>query len=99
MLVVFGGVAGLEACVDASEDMKVPAAKTHTLFDVWLNICPDQGSRTIRTEEAVPITLARLRPLVVKSGAKGKASPAVTGAAGAGAGTAAATGGGGAAGK
>jgi hypothetical protein len=75
LLVVFGGVAGLEACVDASEDMRVPAAKTHTLFDVWLNVCPDQGSRTIRTEEAVPITLAQLRPLIVKSGAKGKAPP------------------------
>lgn len=79
-------MAGLEACVDASEDMRVPAAKTHTLFDVWLNVCPDQGSRTIRTEEAVPITLARLRPLIVKSGARGKAPPVAASAVAAGGG-------------
>jgi len=72
MLVVFGGVAGLEACVDAAEDLDLPAGKTHTLFDKWLNVCPDQGSRTIRTEEAVPITMARLRPFIVKSGRKEK---------------------------
>lgn len=29
-----------------------------------LNICPFQGSRTIRTEEAVLISLARLSPFV-----------------------------------
>lgn len=80
LLVVFGGVAGLEACVDASEDMRVPAAKTHTLFDVWLNVCPEQGSRTIRTEEAVPITLARLRPLIKRSGAKAKETAAAAAA-------------------
>ncbi len=68
LLVVFGGVAGLEACVEAAEDLALAADKTHTLFDVWLNVCPDQGSRTIRTEEAVPITMARLRPFIVQSG-------------------------------
>ena len=29
-----------------------------------INVCPYQGSRTIRSEEAVLITLARLRPLL-----------------------------------
>lgn len=29
-----------------------------------LNTCPHQGSRTIRTEEAVLISLARLRPFI-----------------------------------
>ncbi|GAB5031411.1 nucleic acid-ob-fold-like protein [Nannochloropsis oceanica] len=72
LLVVFGGVAGLEACVEAAEDLDLPAGKTHTLFDKWLNVCPDQGSRTIRTEEAVPITMARLRPFIVKSGRREK---------------------------
>ena len=27
----------------------------------YLNVCPDQGSRTIRTEEAVLIALSALR--------------------------------------
>jgi hypothetical protein len=31
---------------------------------VRVNICPFQGSRTIRTEEAVLISLARLSPFV-----------------------------------
>jgi hypothetical protein len=32
-----------------------------------LNTCPFQGSRTIRTEEAVLITLATLSPLVARA--------------------------------
>lgn len=68
LLIVIGGVAGLEATVRATQDIGVSEAQTHSLFDVWLNVCPDQGSRTIRTEEAVLITLARLRPLIRASG-------------------------------
>lgn len=51
-LVVFGGPAGLEAA-----DPVAPA-----LFDAWVNTCPGQGSRTIRTEEAVLVSLAVLQP-------------------------------------
>jgi hypothetical protein len=32
-----------------------------------VNICPYQGSRTIRTEEAVLITLSRLSPFISKN--------------------------------
>jgi len=32
-----------------------------------VNICPYQGSRTIRTEEAVLITLSRLSPFIAKN--------------------------------
>ena len=32
------------------------------MFDVWVNTCPGQGSRTIRTEEAVLVSLAALQP-------------------------------------
>lgn len=58
-LVVFGGLAGIEAALEADEVLMVdnPAL----LFDFYLNTCPDQGSRTIRTEEAILITLAELR--------------------------------------
>jgi hypothetical protein len=51
-LVVVGGPAGLEAA-----DAGAP-----TMFDAWVNVCPGQGSRTIRTEEAVLIALAALAP-------------------------------------
>jgi methyltransferase len=66
-LIVFGGIAGIEECVDADESIKVSGSQSRTLFDVWLNICPYQGSRTIRTEEAVMIGLAKLSPFLTKS--------------------------------
>ncbi|KAG7373792.1 putative RNA methyltransferase [Nitzschia inconspicua] len=66
-LIVFGGVAGIEECVDADESLKVSGSHSRTLFDVWLNVCPYQGSRTIRTEEAVIISLAKLSPYLLKS--------------------------------
>ena len=34
------------------------------LFDMYLNTCPKQGSRTIRTEEAILVSLAALRPKI-----------------------------------
>jgi predicted SPOUT superfamily RNA methylase MTH1 len=61
-LIVFGGVAGIEECVDADESLKIPGSQSRKLFDMWVNTCPYQGSRTIRTEEAVLITLCRLSP-------------------------------------
>eukprot|EP00970_Alexandrium_tamarense_P020182 scaffold14940_cov200-Alexandrium_tamarense.AAC.2 len=67
LLIVFGGVAGIEECVDADESMTLPGEDSKKMFDVWVNICPYQGSRTIRTEEAVLITLSRLSPYIVKN--------------------------------
>lgn len=61
-LIVFGGVAGIEECVDADENLRLAGKDSKVLFDMWINVCPYQGSRTIRSEEAVLITLARLRP-------------------------------------
>ncbi|TKS84764.1 putative methyltransferase C9orf114 -like protein [Collichthys lucidus] len=59
LLVVFGGLQGLEASVDADQNLDVtdPSA----LFDLYLNTCPGQGSRTIRTEEAILVSMAALR--------------------------------------
>lgn len=48
LLVVFGGLQGLEASVDADENLDV--TDPSVLFDLYLNTCPSQGSRTIRTE-------------------------------------------------
>ncbi|XP_037548171.1 putative methyltransferase C9orf114 homolog [Nematolebias whitei] len=59
MLVVFGGLQGLEASVDA--DLNLDATDPSLLFDMYLNTCPSQGSRTIRTEEAILISMAALR--------------------------------------
>ncbi len=47
-LVVFGGVKGLEASLDADPDLRVEDPSL--LFHHYLNTCPGQGSHTIRTE-------------------------------------------------
>ncbi|KAG9230632.1 putative RNA methyltransferase [Amylocarpus encephaloides] len=68
LLIVFGGVAGLEvAFKNDSELQKLPVAVVEEVFDRWVNVCPGQGSRTIRTEEAIWIGLAGLRKLVVEN--------------------------------
>ncbi|XP_071321314.1 putative methyltransferase C9orf114 homolog [Trachinotus anak] len=59
LLVVFGGLQGLEASVDADQNLDV--TDPSVLFDLYLNTCPGQGSRTIRTEEAILISMAGLR--------------------------------------
>ena len=66
MLVVFGGVAGLEAAHKADDALqKMGVLEAGKLFDYWVNLCPGQGSRTIRTEEAVWLGLMGLRGVVV----------------------------------
>ena len=60
-LVGVGGPSGLEAADRVAE----------ALFTHWVNTCPGQGSRTIRTEEAVLISLAALRPALDRGGALG----------------------------
>ena len=34
-LIVFGGVAGIEECVDADESIKLPGSQSKQLFDMW----------------------------------------------------------------
>lgn len=58
MLIVFGGLLGLENAVENDENLTVDDPSL--LFDHYFNVVPQQGSRTIRTEEAVLITLAAL---------------------------------------
>lgn len=65
LLVVFGGLQGLEASVDTDQDLDV--ADPSLLFDLYLNTCPSQGSRTIRTEEAILISMAGLRPKITEA--------------------------------
>ncbi|XP_031433269.1 putative methyltransferase C9orf114 homolog isoform X1 [Clupea harengus] len=59
MLVVFGGLSGLEASVETDDNLDV--SDPSSLFNLYLNTCPSQGSRTIRTEEAILISLSALR--------------------------------------
>ena len=66
VLLVFGGPRGLEyAAMNDPElsEMGIGSGKTRELFDHWINVLPFQGSRTIRTDEAVFIALTDLRRL------------------------------------
>lgn len=59
LLIVFGGLQGLEAALECDEALSVE--EPSLLFDHYLNTLPEQGSRTIRTEEAILVSLAALR--------------------------------------
>ncbi|KAH7316553.1 putative RNA methyltransferase [Stachybotrys elegans] len=64
LLMVFGGPRGLEyaAMNDAELDkMGIKGPRTKELFDHWVDVLPNQGSKTIRTDEAVYIALSTLR--------------------------------------
>ncbi|KAK4543447.1 hypothetical protein LTR36_005590 [Oleoguttula mirabilis] len=65
LLLVLGGVAGLEAALAADGDLKeAGVTDPKEVFDRWVNLVPGQGSRTIRTEEAIWVGLTATRPLV-----------------------------------
>ena len=58
MLIVFGGLFGLENSIENDENLTVDDPSQ--MFDHYFNVVSEQGSRTIRTEEAVLITLSSL---------------------------------------
>ncbi|KAK3944039.1 putative RNA methyltransferase [Diplogelasinospora grovesii] len=66
LLIVFGGPRGLEyAAMNDPElsEMSISGSRTRELFDQWVNVLPNQGSRGIRTDEAMLIALTALRGL------------------------------------
>lgn len=64
LLIVFGGLGGIDASIESDEMLNVEDPRF--LFHYYLNTCPNQGSRTIRTEEAILVSLAALRPKILK---------------------------------
>merc|ERR1719354_231987 len=64
LLLVFGGVDGLEVCKIQGKAFTRP----DRLFDMYVNTCMNQGSGTIRTEEAILISLSVLTPAFKKAG-------------------------------
>ncbi|KAL1842756.1 hypothetical protein VTJ49DRAFT_4241 [Mycothermus thermophilus] len=66
LLVVFGGPRGIEyAAMNDPQlgEMGIAGARTRELFDHWVNVLPNQGTRNIRTDEALLIALTGLRRL------------------------------------
>ncbi|KAJ7520078.1 hypothetical protein O6H91_20G065600 [Diphasiastrum complanatum] len=65
VLVAFGGLAGLEESKDLDETINVN--EVACCFHRYINTCPDQGSRTIRTEEAILISLQYLHDPILRA--------------------------------
>jgi len=59
-LIIFGGLQGIEGMMESDEKYKV--TDVNSIFNLYLNTCTNQGLRTIRTEEAILISLAAIRP-------------------------------------
>ena len=72
LLVAFGGLNGLEECCTSDEAIRTQ--RVEDLFHLYLNTCAAQGSRTIRTEEAILITMSLLRSHVLANDAHIRAS-------------------------
>ncbi|KAH8581939.1 SPOUT methylase [Cryptosporidium sp. chipmunk genotype I] len=67
ILIVFGGLGGLEDVLSDPQCSLDKVKDPSSLFDMYINICPEQRSRTIRTEEALGLTLALLRPHLLEN--------------------------------
>ncbi|PWN91515.1 DUF171-domain-containing protein [Acaromyces ingoldii] len=67
-LIMLGGLSGLEVAVERDAKIHLDADGASRLFDLWINVVEGQGSRTIRTEEALMITLARLKTALEATG-------------------------------
>jgi len=62
VLIVFGGVEGLEYALENDETLT--ESEVSRLFHHYVNTCASQGSRTIRTEEAILISMTSLTPII-----------------------------------
>ena len=61
-MVFFGGLEGIEGLVELEEESELKPSDVAKLFDMYLNTCPEQGVRTIRTEEAIILSMAAILP-------------------------------------
>lgn len=64
-LIVFGGLSGIEGMAEGDEKY-IHQEKIASIFDFYLNTCIYQGCRTIRTEEAILISLTAIKPKLDK---------------------------------
>lgn len=79
LLIGFGGPQGLEECVQQDPALQAmhQNPQPERLFNLYCNTCPEQGSRTIRTEEAVLISLSYFQSAIRRHAAASTAKVAV----------------------
>lgn len=61
-IVFYGGLEGIEGIIEQDETSELKVEEIRSLFDMYLNTCPEQGTRTIRTEEAIMMSMASIYP-------------------------------------
>lgn len=66
-LLVLGGAAGIEEHVENDPQLSMSGGDAARLFTSFVRTCPAEGSRTIRTEECLSISLAKLAPAIEKA--------------------------------
>ena len=64
-MIVFGGLKGLETSIESDQNITIDNPRE--LFQHYVNVCPSQGSRTIRTEEAILIAMSSLNPRLLSA--------------------------------
>lgn len=60
---MFGGLKGLEYSLEADESLNIE--EPSLLFDHYVNTCPNQGSRTIRTEVCICLMVRSIKSHVI----------------------------------
>ncbi|CAI2369604.1 unnamed protein product [Moneuplotes crassus] len=65
-LLFFGGLEGIEGLIEHDESVNLQPEEAGKLFHKYLNTCPNQGTWTIRTEEAILISLCKICPILNK---------------------------------
>ena len=61
-LLVVGGLSGLSGIIESLEQEE--HFDPSVSFNEWLKSCPEQGTRTVRTEEGILIALSQLMPFL-----------------------------------
>jgi predicted SPOUT superfamily RNA methylase MTH1 len=63
-LVFFGGMEGIQEIVEQDERTKMSLDDLINTFDLKMNSTPERGTRSVRTEENVLVSLAQLQPIM-----------------------------------
>lgn len=64
LLIAFGGPKGLEYAAGRDLALQGGSAAALQQFAMYVNTCPQQGSRTIRTEEAILVSLGFMQSAI-----------------------------------
>lgn len=65
LLIVFGGADGIEDVVENDEQLNMNGSEAFKLFNAFINTSPTpRGCRSIRTEESLFVSLAKLSPII-----------------------------------